>query len=107
MDLIAKNIDSLNKACQKYNVSELYIFGSVLTNGFSRKSDIDFLVTFGTVEPSDYFDNFVDFKDTLENIYKRKIDLVESQAIKNPILKRSIDRNKKLVYGRENSQVLV
>lgn len=107
MDLIVKNIDSLNKACQEYNVSELYIFGSVLTNDFSRKSDIDFLVTFGTVEPHDYFDNFVDFKDTLENIYKRKIDLVESQAIKNPILKRSIDRNKKLVYGRENSQVLV
>jgi hypothetical protein len=29
----------------------------------------------------------------------KSIDLVEDQTVKNPILQRSIDRNKKLIYG--------
>jgi hypothetical protein len=49
----------------------------------------------------------MDFKADLEKLFSRKIDLVEVQAIKNPILKQSIDRDKINLYGREDTKVAV
>lgn len=49
----------------------------------------------------------MDFKDNLSDLFSREIDLVEIQTLKNPILKRSIDRDKILLYGREDFKVAV
>jgi len=99
MNIVEKNIDRLKKLCKKYNVYKLYIFGSVVGNKFSNESDIDFLVTFGNVELQEYADNYFDFKFSLEDLFKRDIDLLEEKAIKNPYFKRSIDNSKELIYG--------
>ena len=107
MDLIENNMAELARICEKHHVSELYLFGSVLTNQFNNKSDLDFLVKFGKVDLFEYFDNYSDFKSSLEFLYSRKVDLVEAQTVKNPILKRTIERTKKLIYGRENTEVFV
>ena len=101
------NIKELKKLCDNYYVSKLYVFGSIAKGDFNDESDIDFLVRFSGVNPLDYFDNYLDFKENLEQLYSRKVDLVEIQTIKNPILKKSIDRNKILLYGREDSKVAV
>ena len=93
--------------CEKHNVGELYLFGSVLTDAFTKDSDIDFLVKFSEVDPVEYFDNYMDFKESLEKLLFRTVDLVEMQTVKNPILKRSIENNKSLLYGRANSKVAV
>lgn len=79
----------------------------MLSDRFSQDSDIDFLVLFSGVEPLEYFDNYMDFKEELEGLFSRNVDLVEIQTIKNPILKRSIDRNKKILYGRKDSKMAV
>lgn len=107
MKLIEQNKGKLISLCKKHKVIELYVFGSILTELFNKQSDIDFLVKFGDVELYDYFDNYIDFKDSLEHLFKRKIDLLEIQTLKNPILKRSIDRNKLKVYGRADSKMAV
>ncbi|MFY0654290.1 MAG: nucleotidyltransferase domain-containing protein [Cyclobacteriaceae bacterium] len=107
MNLNVKNITGINQACKKCHVDELYVFGSVLTKQFTKESDIDFLVTFGKVDPMNYFDNYLELKDSLEYLLDRQVDLVESQTIKNPILRRSIEQNKRLIYGGENSKVFV
>lgn len=99
MNLIERNIGKLKKLCVKYNVSHLYIFGSATSGKFGEDSDIDFLVTFGTLELNKYADNYFDFKFSLEDLFNRKIDLLEEKAIKNPFLKESIDSSKKLIYG--------
>ena len=80
----------------------MYLFGSVLTDDFSSASDIDFLVNFGKVKPEKYFDNYIDLKLSLEQVFNRSVDLIEEKTVKNPVLRRSIDRNKKLIYGRAN-----
>ncbi len=49
MDIIEKNIDKIKKLCKRYRVSKLYIFGSVMSNHFTEKSDIDFLVSLGII----------------------------------------------------------
>ncbi len=99
MNLIERNRDGLMKLCAKYHVAQLYAFGSVTGESFREDSDIDFLVTFGTLDLSKYADNYFDFKFSLEDIFNRKIDLLEDKAIKNPFLKESIDSSKKLIYG--------
>ncbi|CAN5296462.1 nucleotidyltransferase domain-containing protein [soil metagenome] len=92
----------IEEFCRLHNVKSLYAFGSVLTFDFKESSDIDLLVSFDSVDPADYFDNYISLKNNLESTFHRKIDLLEEQTLKNPILIRSINRNKKLLYGRTN-----
>ncbi len=98
--LIADKLPELIQLCKAYKVVSLYVFGSVNTDNFRPDSDIDMLITFGDVDLFDYFDNYFDLKEKLEEIFERSVDLLEDKAIKNPILRRSIDNNKQLVYGR-------
>ena len=103
MNLIDININSIKKLCDNHKVKELYAFGSVLTDKFTESSDVDLLIQFGQVELMDYFDNYMDFKEELENLFNRSVDLVENQAIRNPIFRRIVDREKKLVYERKSA----
>lgn len=103
MDLIERNINELTILCKQHKVKELYIFGSILTDGFNDLSDVDFLVQFDDIDIVDYFDNYMDFKENLENLFGRQIDLLENQAIRNPIFRKVLDRDKRLVYDRETA----
>lgn len=107
MELITKHKKLLKTLCEKHKVKKLYVFGSVNTNSFKNGSDIDFLVQFGDVDLTDYFDNYLEFKESLEELFHRKVDLVEIQTIKNPILKKSINQSKKIIYGSTDSVVAV
>ena len=82
-----------------YKVKRLFAFGSVLTNRFTDKSDIDLVVDFDKEKVDDYFPNFFDLNYALEKLLGRKVDLLEEQAIRNPYLKEDIDMTKKLIYG--------
>jgi predicted nucleotidyltransferase len=105
MNIIEKNKDEISALCEKYHVRKLFVFGSVLTDKFSNRSDIDFVVDFKGVKPGiydfdyDFADNYFDFKYSLENLLRRKVDLLGEQAIKNPYLRQSIDNTKQMVYG--------
>ena len=103
MKLIEENKEKLIELCDKHKVKELYLFGSILTERFIDSSDIDILVQFSDIELEHYFDNYMDFKEQLELLFKREVDLVENQAIRNPIFRRVVDREKQLVYERKNS----
>ncbi len=104
MNLIDKNIDTITALCnKKYRVKELYLFGSILTDNFNDASDVDMLVQFASVELSDYFDNYMSFKDELEVVLNRSVDIVENQAIRNPVFRSIVDRDKKLIYEREGA----
>ena len=99
MNLIESNIDNVRTLCQLHKVQRLFVFGSVLSDRFQKDSDIDLIVDFQGVELYDYADNYFDFKESLENLFKREVDLLEDKAIKNPYLRQSIDSSKQLVYG--------
>ena len=103
MKLSDSNIKKLSKLCESHNVKELYLFGSVLTEKFKDSSDIDMLIQFSHIDLVDYFDNYMDLKEKLEQLFNRPIDLVENQAIRNPIFRMVVDREKQLIYERKNS----
>ncbi|MGB3781214.1 MAG: nucleotidyltransferase domain-containing protein [Tunicatimonas sp.] len=107
MQLLTRYAKQLDNLCQKHHVEVMYVFGSVVTGRSSSDSDIDLLVKFLDINPLEYFDNYMSFKESLEQLFLRSIDLVEEQTIRNPILKRSIDRNKVMVYERKNSKMAV
>jgi len=99
MKLIENNIQKIIALCKKYKVNKLFVFGSILTNRFNKDSDIDLVVSFNKAEVSDYFDNYFDFKYSLEELLGREVDLLEEQTIKNPYLKKNVDSTKVLIYG--------
>ena len=103
MNIIEKNIDSLIGLCKQHKVKELYLFGSILTTKFNKDSDIDMLVQFDNIGIFEYADNYFDFKEKLEKLLGREIDLLENQAIRNPIFRKIIDRDKKILYYRETA----
>ena len=93
------NIENLNKLCINYNVEKMYLFGSVLNSNFNKDSDVDLLVKFKDIELAAYFDNYINFKEKLVELFGREVDLLEEQTLRNPILIKSINSSKELVYG--------
>ncbi|MFL9830491.1 nucleotidyltransferase domain-containing protein [Flavobacterium sp. ST-87] len=99
MGIVDRNMEDLKKLCAMHNVEKMYLFGSALNSNFNKKSDIDLLVKFKSIELSRYFDNYMDFKNNLEKLFGREVDLVEEQTLRNPILINSINKSKELIYG--------
>jgi uncharacterized protein len=98
MSIVEQNIDKIRSLCNQHKVEKLFVFGSVLTDSFNKSSDIDFLVDFAGMDLYEYADNYFAFKNALESLLKRQIDLLEDKAINNPYLRQSIDSSKKLIY---------
>ena len=99
MKLIENNIQKIIDLCKRRKVHKLFVFGSVLTDRFNDDSDVDLVVDFNKTEVEDYFDNYFDFKYSLQDLLGREIDLLEEQTIKNPYLKKNVDSTKMLIYG--------
>jgi len=99
MNIVEQNMGTVAELCRRHNVRNMYLFGSILTDEFSPASDVDFMVNFGQVNLPQYFNNYMALREGLEHLLCRQVDLVEEKAIRNPILRRSIDRSKKLIYG--------
>ena len=91
--------NSISDLCKQYNVKSLYAFGSVLTDRFNDKSDVDLIVAFNQMPVENYADNYFELKFTLQDILKRSVDLLEEQAIKNPYFLQNINATRQLIYG--------
>jgi len=107
MNLQKHEIEKIESICRKHNVEWLYIFGSAASGKMKKNSDIDFLVKFSDMDLYYYFENLLSLKSELETLFNRRVDILEEQALKNPYLKKSIDRKKVLVYGRKDTQMAI
>ena len=85
--------------CKNYDVKCLYAFGSSITEEFKEDtSDFDLLVELNIDDPIKKGETLLDLWDKLETFFQRKVDLLTASSIRNPILKRSIDSSKVLIY---------
>jgi predicted nucleotidyltransferase len=88
----------VRKLCHDYSVKNLALVGSASRDDYSPlTSDIDLIVEFDGSEG--LFQRYFDFKYALEKIFGRKVDLIQSQALKNPYVRDSLERDKVLIYG--------
>jgi len=99
MNFLEKYRNDIQLLCIKYNVTQLYVFGSVLTDQFKESSDIDLIVNFDKIKIDDYANNYYNLKFSLEDVLKRPVDLLEEKALKNPYFKKSLEKKRQLVYG--------
>jgi uncharacterized protein len=87
---ISKHIDSLDskkimlilhrnkQKIKSFGVKKLGLFGSYLSGEQKRNSDIDLLVEFNNLN----FNNYMELKFYLENLFNKKVDLVMKSALK-------------------------
>lgn len=99
MTLIDKHIKDLHRLCSQCDVRNLYAFGSVITDDFSKDSDLDFIVEFQTLDSQTYAENYFALKFSLEQMFERKIDLLEEKAIRNPYFRQSIENHRQIIYA--------
>jgi predicted nucleotidyltransferase len=90
--------DELAAFCRKWKVSELSLFGSVLTDDFRPDSDIDVLVVYHDDAAWDLWDH-IHAERELAHMFGRKVDLVEKRAVRNPFRRHHILANREVVYA--------
>jgi predicted nucleotidyltransferase len=86
-DEILKLIQQNRDRIKKYGVKRIGLFGSYLRGEQKESSDIDILVEFEKGKKT--FDNYMELKFFLEELFKRKVDLVIAESVK-PELKKYI-----------------
>ena len=93
LEVLSRN---LNKWKDQYGVKRIALFGSYSRDDQRDSSDIDLLVEFD--EKAMTFDNYMDLKVNLEDLFQKPVDLVILDDIK-PALKPSILRSAKYAEG--------
>lgn len=91
--------EQLQQLCKKFNVKELYLFGSAVSGDLTEDSDLDFIVKFDRQGYEGAFDQFIDFKQELEQIYGRSVDLYHQKKFRNSIFQQEVERSKELLYA--------
>ena len=82
-----------------HNVKTLFASGSVCTDRFNEKSDVDLLISFKPMDYGDYADTYFNLADKFENLFRRLVDLVTVKSLSNPYFIESINQTKTLLYG--------
>jgi len=99
MTFIDQHKTELTAACKTYQVQELYAFGSVLTDRFAEKSDVDLAVDFNRSSFEGSFQQFIGFKTELEKIFHRHVDLVPFRNIRNQIFRNTLEKTRQCIYA--------
>lgn len=90
----------LARLCEQFHVERLEIFGSALRDDFNpESSDFDFLATFKPLPLESKVDSYFGFKDALEVLLQRPVNVVVPKAIRNPYFREAVEKSKVLLYA--------
>jgi uncharacterized protein len=76
--------EQVKQFCDRWQITEFALFGSVLRDDFHPESDIDILVTFAPETHHTLFD-LVRMENELKEIFKRDVDLVSRRGIERSL----------------------
>ena len=100
LPLTKPQLEVITAACSQHHVSRLYLFGSLLRPDYRPgQSDIDLLVEFQPLEPTELVDAYFGLEEQLTGSLGTPVDLVMATARRNPIVQADIDANKQLLYA--------
>lgn len=98
---IALPSDELAAFCERWQITELALFGSVLRDDFGPESDVDVLVSFEPRVPHTLLD-IVRMQEELSGMLGRKVDLIERTAVeqsRNYIRRNAILRSAETIHA--------
>ena len=85
---------------EKHKIKDAYLFGSVLTDKFEEKSDVDLLINFDDdLDPLEKGELMWNLRFSLEDDLNRPVDLVTESSLKNPYFIKELNRTKQKIYG--------
>jgi hypothetical protein len=96
--IIEKNRRAIEELCRRYHVARLDVFGSLVVGDFNEFSDIDFLVEFDSEVGKHRFDNFFELLRAMEQLFHRRVDLVEEGGLRNPYFVKCVNETRRPVY---------
>lgn len=83
--IILSNINALKPFFKQHKIEKVHVFGSVVTGDFHENSDIEFLIKFRPdIDPLEKGELWWNLHDILRGFFKREIDLVTENSLKNP-----------------------
>lgn len=98
--IITDHLDEIRSLCGEYRVQRLAVFGSAVNGTFdAERSDVDFVVEFEPLAPSDGWHSYFDLKFALEDLLLRPVDLIGLTAVQNPFFRRSIELTQRELYA--------
>ncbi|MBI5824512.1 MAG: nucleotidyltransferase family protein [Chloroflexi bacterium] len=86
--------------CERWGVTEFSLFGSVLRDDFRPKSDVDVLLVIKPDAPIG-LSELVEMQFELEKLFKRPVDLVEKDGLRNPYRRKEILSTAKVIYAAQ------
>jgi predicted nucleotidyltransferase len=100
MSFLNPHLYQINELCKQFHVKELYAFGSVLKSDlFNEESDIDLLIDFKDIPLADYGDNYFQFLFSLEELFKKKVDLVSMKYLQNKFFIAEVEKNRVQLFA--------
>ena len=104
LSLMKKYLDEYREAiqqlCDRFEVERLDLFGSAARGDFNPKSsDLDFLVLFQRNGAVNAADRYLGLLAGLEDLFERKIDLVDVAAARNPYFMAEARKHRVMLYA--------
>jgi len=94
-------MDAIRAFCQRWNVSEFALFGSVLHDDFNADSDVDVMITFADRSGMTLF-RLMTMTEELEALFGRKVDLITRQNIetsRNYVVRKQVLNNAQVIFA--------
>jgi predicted nucleotidyltransferase len=92
-------VEAMADLCRRFGVIELDLFGSAAKGAFSPdSSDIDLLVRFADLPPSDYADAYFGLQAALAELLGCPIDLVTEASLANPYFRQRIQAERQPIF---------
>lgn len=89
----------ITNACREFRVHRLYLFGSLARGEAHDGSDVDLMVEFQRDGGTGAFDQFMGFKERMESILGRPVDLITAKRFRNPYFQQAVEAEKQLIYA--------
>jgi uncharacterized protein len=100
IELLNRHREALADLCRRHHVKKLELFGSAADGTFDpAHSDLDFLIDFLPEASGRIFHGYFDFKEAVERLFGRKVDLVMPSAIRNPYFLQAVDQQRTVLYA--------